>query len=371
LLLAVLVLVSACRADEWGTIIGDAIWQRPVGEEGPAYGALVPGPDGSVVVTLSEIAEGRMAWQVHKLDDGGETLWAVSGVTQDTSTGYDPPAFDVTADGDTLVATWLRTNPNDEGDRASRIDLSRIAPDGAIRWTRTIATATGEGRPSHLRATPDGGCFLVSNWMEAEFVDLGGGAITDLDPRDARLLARYDRDGAHLWSGVIPFKSDLDTLDLGLAVRGDALIVGGFQDLIAMAAAPEDGALTVLWHSVLSEVAQPRMLASDGQNAYVTGHDMNFDSVLARLGAEGEEEWRAPVVGDTIGHISFTPAGEVVVVGHDSVDDNLQGYFVATFDGDTWRRQRTDSVELLVTDDSDRIYLGRPGHLSAHYLLAP
>lgn len=365
--LAVFVL-AACRKDEWGSVIGDEIWRRPVSEEGPAVGGLSPGSDGSVVVSLSRIENSQMLWDVVKLDTRGETQWIFAGETDGTA-GFDPPAFDVTPEGDVLVATWLRASP-DPAEQTSVIDLSRISPDGEVRWTRTVATASSGQATVALRAAPDGGCFLLSSWPDGDAVDLGGGAI-DATPPDSPLVAHYDGNGAHVWSGAMPFGPDPDGRLLGFLLRGDELVVGLFRRLVAIDPTPDDGAVTLLWQ-VEVDMAQPQMMATEGEHLYVAGHDDDFDSVLASLGADGAEEWRAPVVGDSIRRVHVATDGEVFTAGYDVVDDNLQAFFVAAFDGDGWRRQRTDGwVELIVTDDAGRIYLGHLTELTAHDLETP
>lgn len=175
----------------------------------------------------------------------------------------------------------------------SDILLLKLAPNGARLWSKSYGAAFhdfGLGLVVDREGNP-----IVTGSFE-ETVDFGGGPVTGRGKKDM-FLAKYDKDGGHVWSKH--FGGSDNDVGSGLAVDsfGNVVLAGWF------------------WRKV--EFGGDA-LESGGQN----------DMLLAKYGADGSHLWSKRFGGDQPDFargVAYDTAGRILAVGTYRRDIDMGG----------------------------------------------
>ncbi len=169
---------------------GDALVLAQWSADGAALGELaraVVGPDlghvSDVAISADGVAlaSGGMfeAWWWTRMEAGREPVVIRSDTVARTAVGWAP-------DGDAYVleSSWV-----DELGTHERVQLMRIGPDDAIRWSTTVYE-------------PDPEVPLREQVIDLHVTAEGVYAVTFEGPRSVFLIRRYDPDGELVWTRV-------------------------------------------------------------------------------------------------------------------------------------------------------------------------
>ncbi len=114
---------------------------------------------------------------------------------------------------------------------ASDLLLASYTREHELRWSRRWG-GDGDDQPRGIAADAEGGVYLTGSF-ESPAIDLGGGTLAGTGSLVA-FLAKYDRDGAHLWSTALGGRGS--SMGTGLVVdrRGNVFVTGFFQGEIVL-----------------------------------------------------------------------------------------------------------------------------------------
>jgi hypothetical protein len=214
-------------------------WARALGGDGDDIGqAVALAPDGDVLVTGSFtatadlgagplVSAGRSDVLVARFGPAGEPRW-----TRSYGGGYEDHGYSIAVapDGGIAVTGYLGDAIDFGGGEltsAGHADmfLVALAPTGEHRWSRRFGDQDDDvGRA--VAIDPRGDIALVGDFHGA--LDVGGGPLAGRGNSDV-VLARFDRDGNHLWSRS--FGDAFPDIGVGVAVdaRGDVAVTGTFE----------------------------------------------------------------------------------------------------------------------------------------------
>lgn len=111
--------------------------------------------------------------------------------------------------------------------------LCRRASDGAIEWTRSVASSGLYSRVSSIGTTADGSIFVGGQFRGT--VDIGTGPIAS-GSIDAGFVARFAADGSPSWIRVVDSPTSRQVLLDGVCVTSDGLLVaaGRFSETVSI-----------------------------------------------------------------------------------------------------------------------------------------
>ena len=192
---------------------------------------------------------------------------------------------------------------------------------GALRWARTTAGRSREMGRS-LVVGPQGAVYLGGIYLGGELDIDGDGAGEGPAPPERGIgafLARFDTEGALVWSRTYSGASMLFTGPMAIAGNGDLLVLGAHN---GPADLDEDGTADVEFRSL--------------DSSQRLRNDPDVNSFMARFRPDGELVW-ARRYAATVGHVSTH--GERIVMsgsytGAFDLDDD--GVLERADDGDDW-----------------------------------
>ena len=149
------------------------------------------------------------------------------------SAGQSSNAVAIDENGDVVIAGGMNGTVDFGGGplTALAIDLFVVGldPTGAHRWSRqvtgTIAASTSPRRPIDLAVGPSGEIAFAGSYRDD--IDLGGGPLFASHVDDI-FLARYDRDGQHLWSATYGTTGTQLASSVDVDAVGNVLLAGSF-----------------------------------------------------------------------------------------------------------------------------------------------
>ncbi|MDR1264577.1 MAG: hypothetical protein LBK42_03170 [Propionibacteriaceae bacterium] len=207
---------------------GTLVWARAYGgASGETFSAVALADDGSVLAAgdtnsiAGDITTSHGGWSdalLAKIAPDGDIIWTRTyGGTNDDKFN----ALAVADDGDILAAGYTESDDGDittnRGDEDAL--LAKIAPDGALRWTRTYG-GTSRDTFNDL-AVADDGDILAAGYTESDDGDI----TTNRGGWDA-LLVKTAPDGTLLWAQTHG-GTDWDSFNtLVIAADGDILAAG-------------------------------------------------------------------------------------------------------------------------------------------------
>lgn len=313
-------------------------WARGPGgpRDDAALGIAVDGAGGAYVVGYFQAslqvddttvwrARGRSDGYLIRYDREGGVRWA-----KPIGGDGDDRLDDVWTDAAGNVYVAGTTSGRLDVDRDGTVDtetgasgalLAAFAADGTLRWARTTAGRAREmGRA--LTVGPAGDAYLGGIYLAGELDIDGDGNAEGPAPPDRAIsafLARYDADGALLWSRVYSGASMLVTGPMAIAGNGDLLVLGAHN---GPADLDGDGSVDVDY----------RPLGDDRR----LRHDPDVNSFLARFRPDGELAWVRRFAA-RVGHVS-THGKRIVMSGSYTgpfdLDDD--GVLERADDGDDW-----------------------------------
>lgn len=219
---------------------GNTVWSRALDTSGVCdpvdiavdaagnsivYGSMYGGASGATITaagTSVTVPQAARRPFILALDPEGHPLWLRTMGAGDAEAG----GLAVGADGSMVVTGWGVGSLLDFGGQPlpeTGMFVSALGPDGGSLWTRSFASAFGEGV-----ATAPGGDWIVAATC-ASTVDLGNGPIPG-SASHAGLVARLDSTGHPLAAGVDAMPVLDDSRVLATNAAGDALMIGtGFE----------------------------------------------------------------------------------------------------------------------------------------------
>ncbi|WP_437745736.1 hypothetical protein WMF39_12325 [Sorangium sp. So ce1504] len=254
---------------------------------------------GGPLTAPTDAAEDPTKAYVAKFDATGHFVWS-----KYADGRYMPGGtLAVDASGQIVIAT--DDSYLDDGQtRYTRLGLSRLDASGNRLWRKEFAAPFEGGAPwgyhrslTGVAVDGDGSVFLAGN-AQCDF-DFGGGPLHGTDcSNDSPFVAKFDADGAHLWSQVIrgdfPFAVSFGVDALGNTFVSGSVGSGGLE-ADGMPGGPDgdsrpfvmrfDSEGHISWVQILgSEVIDVLGLAVDPEgNVAVVGQDV--DAVNAPFGA--------------------------------------------------------------------------------------
>lgn len=215
---------------------GNTVWSRALDTSGNCepidiavdaagnsvvYGSMYGGTSGATISaagTSATVPKAARQPFILGLDPEGHPLWLRTMGAGAAEAG----GVAVAADGSILVTGWGVSSILDFGGQPlpeTGMFVSALGPDGGSLWTRSFASAFGEG----VAAAPAGDWIVAATC--ASTVDLGNGPVPG-SADNAGLVARLDSTGHPLAAGIDPKEVDGDLRILATNAAGDALMVG-------------------------------------------------------------------------------------------------------------------------------------------------
>jgi len=303
---------------------GNIIWEKSVDTGNPAEGyALYRQTDGTLIATgRSYRPDGASDLIITALDQDGNLLWSQTHDQRFRDLGS---ALCAGPDGRVAVAGYTQevSDPRD-------LLVLLLEPDGAIRWTRVLATGSFDGECA-IAPAPDGG-FLIA-----------GATLNEGNGVDTRLY-RLDAEGNTLWSR--------DWRKAGFQAPEALHPIAGADEFFLLT---RDEAETASRTYLVDAEGRPgqlrHTLSGFGRGAAPTADGgfiisgflqspppaFGVDLLLARFDAQGRLLWEKTHFGqdNRIGENAVeTPDGHLVAVGYESTQDNLRDMYVLKVDRD-------------------------------------
>jgi beta-propeller repeat-containing protein len=241
------------------------------------------------------------------------------------------------------------------GQYDSDILLAKYSATGQHLWSRRFGGSTNDESPS-IVADAAGNVIVVAT-SDSEQLDLGGGVLESAGSADI-VIAKYNTDGEHLWSKrlggtgydwtgsvasdgsgnvFLAATSGSDSIEVG----GDLLATHGAGDLL-VAKFESNGAH--MWSKLLGGTYDDHAVAiaaspsgevllagnANSRSVNLGGQDLSttrdfawtdYDIVIARYSPEGEHVWSRRLSGDDYdfaSSVDLDPAGRAVLIGSSS-----------------------------------------------------
>ena len=126
------------------------------------------------------------------------------------------------------VSLGALASTNGTGD----ILVAKFAPDGAHLWSKAFGSTSDDW--GHRIASDASGNVAVTGQFETS-VDFGGGALVNPVPQlQGTFVAKFDQDGAHLWSTNFDGTGVQDPSAMAVDANGNVLLASSFSGTIAI-----------------------------------------------------------------------------------------------------------------------------------------
>jgi hypothetical protein len=246
---AIVVKLSPAGSYQWSRQFGSA--EAPAGSYSSGT-AVAAGSNGEVVVTgqfdgfvdfgkglQGADGEGGGIFLV-KLSSQGETTWSKTFGDGDSDSGL---AVTVDRDGDIWTTGHFQGDVDFGGGwlAGSRdyytMFIAKFRADGTHAWSKHYSS---QSRPAYGKAiAADAAGNIVVTGASGGF-DLGGGLIGDGTIRNIEMfIAKFSKDGAHMWSHSFAGGTDNDMVGEALSIVADSIVVtGGFAGRTEMCGQP-------------------------------------------------------------------------------------------------------------------------------------
>jgi hypothetical protein len=163
------------------------------------------------------------------------------------------------------------------------IFIAKFASDGAHLWSKRFGGGSDQ-KPTAVAVDASGNVIVTGYFYDA--VDFGGGALTSAGLKDI-FVAKFDPDGAHLWSKRFGDGSDEESTAVAVDALGNAIVTGFFWGVVDFGG----GALTC---------AGP------------------YDIFVAKFGSDGAHLWSKRFGDGNVQHanaVAVDASGSVIVTG--------------------------------------------------------
>jgi hypothetical protein len=257
---------------------------------------------------------GREDVYVAKFDPDGTHLWSKSFGDGNAQAAY---AVFADASGNVIVAGDFDGSIDFGGGAftcAGGMDgfVAKLDPDGAHLWSKSF----GDASDQHARAvTADASRNVIVTGDFAGSVDFGGGALASAGGADI-FIAKFDPDGAHLWSKRFGDGNSQVAYAVSADASGNAVLAGHFQGSVDFGG----GALASAsnWDIYIAKF--------DPDGAHIWSKSFNDDNAQYAAAARTDASGNVIIAGYYAGAVDF---GGGTLTGAD--DTNV---FVAKFDPD-------------------------------------
>jgi hypothetical protein len=163
------------------------------------------------------------------------------------------------------------------------IFVAKFGSDGAHLWSKRFGGGSDQ-KPTAVAVDASGNVIVTGYFYDA--VDFGGGALTSAGLKDI-FVAKFDPDGAHLWSKRFGDGSDEESTAVAVDALGNAIVTGFFWGVVDFGG----GALTC---------AGP------------------YDIFVAKFGSDGAHLWSKRFGDGNVQHanaVAVDASGSVIVTG--------------------------------------------------------
>lgn len=231
---------------------------------------------------------------------------------------------------------------------ASDLFLVKMDPGGVVVWAKRFGDVLVQAGDTMFLGTDAAGNVVWSFGMTGT-VDLGGGKPLGTGSGAEVFLAKFDKDGGHLWSHAYGKSGNHTVGGLALAPNGEVLLAGSFAGAIDFGG----GALTNAGD------ADAFLVKFDGAGNQVWARAFGDDQVQAGYGVDLDASGHVYLTGAFAGTADFGGGALTSAGGYD--------IFVAKFDslgGHVWSRRYGDSGDqagrsIAVLEAQDVIVAGR------------
>ncbi|MBI4699924.1 MAG: hypothetical protein HY744_01955 [Deltaproteobacteria bacterium] len=211
------------------------LWSKPFGDAaGQAGFGVVSAADGAVLLAgyfmgAVDFGGGSLTsaglWDmfVTKLDKDGKHLWSKRFGDASYDYGY---GITAAADGGVLLSGSFQGTVDFGGGPLTSADagifVARFDSDGTHLWSKRFGTGVGRAIASSANGT-----VLLTGYFTGS-ADFGGGTLTSAGSYDI-FVAKFDKDGNHLWSKRIGDPSDQHGYAIAVDASGAVLLTGAFK----------------------------------------------------------------------------------------------------------------------------------------------